>query len=146
MSNAAKPHANEHRGKPEVVTLSIGIGFFLISDAPFPQNPTSSQRDMYLFDFPLSKIFRLLGFLQRDLQFLISRCHKSSVGTVFHSGIYIFLFPAVKIPLLAWYSTARFTIFDFPLFQAFFLPDFAKGATSINLDFSSLATSPSPDF
>jgi len=84
------------------------------------------------FDFPLSKIFRLLGFLQRDLQFLISRCHKSSVGTIFHSGIYIFLFPAVKIPLLAWYSTARFTIFDFPLFQAFFLPDFAKGATSIN--------------
>jgi hypothetical protein len=86
------------------------------------------------FDFPLSKIFRLLGFLQRDLQFLISRCHKSSVGTVFHSGIYIFLFPAVKIPLLAWFSTARFTIFDFPLFQAFFLPDFAKGATSINPD------------
>jgi len=64
MSNAAKPHANEHRGKPEVVTLSIGISIFLISDAPFPQNPTSSQRDMYLFDFPLLKILCLLGFLR----------------------------------------------------------------------------------
>ena len=90
MSNAAKPHANEHRGKPKVITLSIGISIFLISDAPFPQNPTSSQRDMYLFDFPLLKILCLLGFLRRDLHFLIFRCQRSSVYSVFYSEIYNF--------------------------------------------------------
>jgi len=64
------------------------------------------------FSFPLSKIYCLLGFLQRDLHFLVSRCQKSSVCLVFHSGIFIFSFSAVA-------NIFRFAFLSFPLFAEF---------------------------
>ena len=85
--------------KPEVVTLSIGIARFPNSLCLYLQNPSA---------------------LQRDLHFLIFRCQNSSACLVFYSGIYIFLFSAVKIPLLAWFSTAGFAFFSFPLFAEFY--------------------------
>jgi len=71
------------------------------------------------FSFPLSKIYCLLGFLQRDLHFLVSRCQKSSVCLVFHSGIFIFSFSAVANIFLARFSTAGFAFLSFPLFAEF---------------------------
>ena len=78
------------------------------------------------FDFPLPKIFRLLGFLQRDLHFLISRCQRSSVYSVFYSGICNFLFSAVANILLARFSTAGFTFLSFPLSKFLCLPSFQQ--------------------
>jgi len=91
--------------KPEVVTLSIGIARFPNSLCLYLQNPSA---------------------LQRDLHFLIFRCQNSSACLVFYSGIYIFLLSAVKIPLLAWFSTAGFAFLSFPLFQTFFFSDFQQ--------------------
>ena len=91
--------------KLEVVTLSIGIAHFLNSRCLHPQNPTSSQR---------------------DLHFLISHCHKSSVCSVFNSGICNFLFSAVANILLARFSTAGFTFLSFPLSKFLCLPSFQQ--------------------
>ena len=77
-------------------------------------------------NFPLSKFLCLLGFLQRDLHFLISRCHKSSACLVFYSEICIFRFPAVINLLSARFSTAGITFSYFPLLQTVFLPDFQQ--------------------
>ena len=86
--------SNVHPGKSEVVTLSIGIAHFLNSWCLYLKNPSASQR---------------------DLHFLIFRCHKSSACSVFYSEIYVFLFPAVINLLPARFSTAGFTFSYFPL-------------------------------